>query len=108
MGKSRRKSADFVLPEDGLIDETAVRLAATQQRIVSLTPGERKVVLQLMVKSGKNLNEMGVALVSHTDVIRAELAELGFEVRRTSGFTFIQPTGTVTGTPTGNGLLGLH
>jgi hypothetical protein len=70
----------MLLPDDGLIDEVAVRLAVTGARRVRLTPPERDLAARLMVARGADLAELAAHLGTSTAAAARLIRALGYRL----------------------------
>jgi hypothetical protein len=77
--KTRADDASWLLEEDGIIDETAVQIAASGKRRVRLTQNERIATVKLMLRLGIGVREMCDNLHVHPSVVREILDGLGYE-----------------------------
>lgn len=86
--KAPRETESGLLPEDGIIDDIAVWIAATGMRkgtglpAVNLTHIERLEVIKLMLRVGAGVRDMCDNLHVHPSVVRSLLDELGYECVR--------------------------
>jgi hypothetical protein len=54
----QRRRGAWLLPEDGIIDEVAVELAATGARAVALTPTERRLAAIRILRAGGTVHRV--------------------------------------------------
>jgi hypothetical protein len=82
MGKYKNKAANpWRLPEDGIVDEEAIRLCISGVRKVALTEAERRLAIQQMIRARKyRPNDICRTVgVLHTEV--QQIAEsIGYKV----------------------------
>lgn len=68
------------MKEDGIVDEIAIEIAASGEREVALTPGERDLAVAMMVRRGATLPQICQRLAMGTRQAakrKADLTALG-------------------------------
>lgn len=79
-----RPTKSWILPEDGIVDELAIRLAMSGERRIALTERERKIAVERMAKQGATSSEIIKALRAGPHWVRVTLNELGYDLVGTS------------------------
>ena len=70
--------AAMLLPDDGLIDELAVRIAVSGARVVRLTSAERDLAARELLERGAGLAELAAHLGTNIPSARRLVAALGY------------------------------
>jgi len=81
-GESRPHRQTVTLPEDGIIDDTAVYIAVNGLRRIAMTHRERVEAVRRLLLQGGSIREMCDNLHVQPKIIREILDELGFECVR--------------------------
>lgn len=90
----RRRPPRWLLPDDGIIDELAVRIAASGARRVALTMPEREAAAALMITRGADTAELAANLGTTTIEAARLVALLGYRLSardRGTGHRWILP-----------------
>lgn len=82
MGTYASKTANpWRLPEDGIVDEEAIRLAIAGGRRVALTDAERRLAIQQMIRSRKyRPNEVIRTIGSNIQEVKQIAESIGFRM----------------------------